>query len=233
MKRSVLERLQAARSAKRPAALITELSSGRQALVADGGASGDLPLKDHQLKSARGAIAGDRTGPLDGDSSLFLQVFNPPLRLLIVGAVHISQALVPMAEIAGYDVTLIDPRQAWASTERFPKVTLQEGWPDAAMEALAPDHRTAVVTLCHDPKLDDPALMVALRSEAFYIGSLGSKKTHARRLERLTEAGFQADDLARIHGPVGLNLGARSPAEIAVSILAEMTQVRHAATERA
>src|SRR3546814_1961726 len=160
-------------------------------------------------------------------SNLFVHVYNPPLRLLIVGAVHISQALVPIASLAGYEVVVIDPRKAWASAERFPGVRLVDDWPDAAMTALAPDHRSAVVLLTHDPKLDDPALRVALRSPAFYVGARGSRKTHARRLSRLSADGLNADELARIHAPIGLAIGARSPAEIAIAILAQITQVQH------
>ena len=144
-----------------------------------------------------------------------------------MGAVHITQPLVTVASAAGYAVTVIDPRGAFATAERFPGVDLNEDWPDEAMEALAPDNRTAVVTLTHDPKLDDPALHVALRSEAFYIGSLGSRKTHGSRVERLTEAGFSADEIAKIHAPIGLHLGGRAPAEIAIAIMAQITQVLH------
>ena len=162
----------------------------------------------------------------NGDA--FVEVFNPPLRLLIVGAVHIAQPLARMASVAGYDVTVIDPRGSFATDDRFPGVTLVNEWPDEAMPPLDPDRRTAVVTLTHDPKIDDPALAAVLRSDAFYIGALGSRKTHAARVERLSEAGFAADEIGRIHGPVGLSLGAVSPAEIAVSILAQVTQALHA-----
>ena len=154
----------------------------------------------------------------------FLQVFNPPLRLLVIGAVHIAQALAPMASLAGYQVTVIDPRRAFATDSRFPDVAMTGDWPDEAMTALAPDRRTAVVALTHDPKLDDPGLDVALRSEAFYIAALGSRRTHAGRLERLQGLGHDEATLARIHGPAGLDIGAVSPAEIAISVLAEMTR---------
>ena len=151
---------------------------------------------------------------------------NPAPRLIIIGAVHISQALAPMAAMAGYAVTVVDPRRAFATEDRFPGVTLNGEWPDEAMVKLAPDVRTAVVTLTHDPKLDDPALSAALKSPSFYIGALGSKKTHAARLGRLTKAGFTDADLGRIHGPAGLDIGAKSPAEIAVSVLAQLTAAR-------
>ncbi len=227
MKRPDLERQQAARSAKRPTALVTELSSGRQALLADGGASGDLPLKETQLAAVRDAISEDRSGALADQPDYFVQVFNPPLRMIVVGAVHISQILAPMAGLAGYDVAVVDPRRAWASEKRFPGVTLIDAWPDEALREMAPDRRTAIVTLTHDPKLDDPALEVALRSDAFYIGSLGSRKTHAKRLERLRDSGFGDRDFQRLHGPVGLHLGGRTPSEIAVAILAQVIQALH------
>lgn len=170
-------------------------------------------------------LASDRAAVVEGpDGAWFLNPFNPPLRLILVGAVHIAQPLALIGSLAGYDVTVIDPRTSFASAERFPDVALVTDWPDEAMAALAPDARTAIVTLTHDPKLDDPALHAALRSPAFYIGSLGSKKTHAARVARLAEAGFAQDDIARIHGPVGLSIGAKSPAEIAVSIMAEITE---------
>ena len=154
----------------------------------------------------------------------FLNPFNPPLRLILVGAVHIAQPLAEIAALTGYDVTVVDPRTSFASPERFPGMKLMTDWPDEAMTALAPDARTAIVTLTHDPKLDDPALQAALKSPAFYVGALGSKKTHAARIARLTEAGFAERDIARIHGPVGLSIGAKSPAEIATSIMAEITE---------
>jgi xanthine dehydrogenase accessory factor len=172
-------------------------------------------------------LRSDESGILEaGGGKLFAQVHNPPPRLLLVGAVHISQAMAPMAAMAGYGVSVIDPRRAFATDERFPGIDMRGDWPDEAMAALKPDRRTAVVTLTHDPKLDDPALQAALRSPAFYIGALGSKKTHAARLQRLAAAGFTPADLARIHGPVGLAIGALSPAEIAISVLAQITAAR-------
>lgn len=229
MKRALLDELQAARAAKRPVALVSDLGTGAQTLVFDDAVSGDLTLTEPQLAAARTALAQDRSGRLPDDGfpndGPFVHVYTPPLRLILVGAVHIAQPLAPMAALAGYAVTVVDPRGAFATDARFPGVALSTDWPDEALEALAPDRRTAVVTLTHDPKLDDPALEVALRSEAFYIGALGSRKTHGRRLARLCEAGFDETALARIHGPVGLSIGARSPAEIALSILSEITQV--------
>ncbi len=228
MKRATLEAILAARHAKRPAALVTDFRSGLQSIVYPDEITGDLDLAEESVAAARGALAHDRSGRIeDGGAALFVQVFNPPARLIVVGAVHIAQPLAPMAALAGYAVTVVDPRGAFATDRRFPGVSLTDDWPDQALAALAPDRRTAVVTLTHDPKLDDPALVAALRSEAFYIGALGSRRTHAARLERLREAGFDDTELARIHGPVGLSIGARSPAEIAVSILAQITEVAH------
>jgi xanthine dehydrogenase accessory factor len=227
MKREILDGLQTARKEKRPAALITDLTDGRQFLQAEDRSLGELALTPAQREAVADAVTTDRSGPLADHPDLFVHVYNPPLRLLIVGAVHISQALVPMAQLAGYEVVVIDPRKAWANTERFPAVSLVDDWPDAAMTALAPDHRSAVVVLTHDPKLDDPALGVALRSPAFYVGALGSRRTHAKRLERLGAEGLSGDELARIHAPIGLALGAKSPAEIAISVMAQITQVLH------
>lgn len=154
----------------------------------------------------------------------FIAVHNPPLRLIVVGAVHIAQPLLAMARLAGYDPTLIDPRSAFGSADRFPGETIIEDWPDEALQALAPDARTAIVTLTHDPKLDDPAIRIALRSPCFYLGCLGSKKTHAKRVERLQAEGLSESEIARIHAPVGLDIGAKTPAEIAISVLAQITQ---------
>ena len=227
MKTETLERVLADRGAKRQFALVTELATGDQSIVhLDGAEDGGL---DPALRRAvEDAIRDDRSGTVEGPAGdVFVEVFNPPLRLLIVGAVHIAQPLARMASVAGYDVTVIDPRGSFATDDRFPGVTLVNEWPDEAMPPLDPDRRTAVVTLTHDPKIDDPALAAVLRSDAFYIGALGSRRTHAARVERLEEAGFTADEIGRIHGPVGLSLGAVSPAEIAVSILAQVTQALH------
>jgi len=166
----------------------------------------------------------DRSG-FEEDGVTFVAVHNPPLRLIVVGAVHIAQALVPMARIAGYDPALIDPRDAFGSEARFPGETILQDWPDEAVAQLGLDPRTALVLLTHDPKLDDPALEAALGADVFYIGALGSTRTHAKRVERMMAAGFTSDQIGRIHGPVGLDIGAAGPAEIAVSILAQMTAV--------
>ena len=164
----------------------------------------------------------DQSG-IEEDGRSFVAIHNPPLRMIIVGAVHIAQPLVGMARACGYAPVLIDPRAAFGSAERFPGEVIVEDWPDEALAALKPDARTAVVTLTHDPKLDDPAIVTALRSDVFYLGCLGSTRTHAKRVARLQEAGFSEEDIARIHAPVGLDLGGRHPAEIAVSIMAQVT----------
>ncbi|KPQ07340.1 MAG: xanthine dehydrogenase accessory factor [Rhodobacteraceae bacterium HLUCCA12] len=170
----------------------------------------------------RARFRADRSGQTeDGE---FVAVFNPPLRMLVVGAVHIAQALLPMARLAGYDPVLIDPREAFGSSERFPGETIVHDWPDEALQAQGLDARTAVVTLTHDTKLDDPAIMAALNSDVFYLGCLGSTRTHAKRLERLRAESISDDALARIHAPVGLDIGAKTPAEIAVSVMAQITQ---------
>jgi xanthine dehydrogenase accessory factor len=177
---------------------------------------GQDPAVDARLKSDRSGMEQD---------GRFIAVHNPPLRLIVIGAVHIAQPLLTIARTCGYAPTLIDPRGAFGSAERFPGETILDDWPDEALAALAPDARTAIVTLTHDPKLDDPAIRIALKSQAFYLGCLGSKKTHAKRVERLTADGFTAEDIARIHAPVGLDIGAKTPAEIAVSVMAQITQV--------
>ena len=166
-------------------------------------------------------FAKDRSG-IEGAE--FTLIYNPPLRMVIIGAVHIAQSLVQLARIAGYSVSLLDPRESFASATRFPDVTVISEWPDEAMRSISPDARTAIVTLSHDPKIDTPALEIALKSDAFYIGSLGSKRTHGKRISALEAAGFTAAQIARIHGPVGANIGAATPAEIALSIMAEITE---------
>lgn len=206
---ALLEGLVAARAARRPVALVVDLDgAGRQ-------------LADPAAFPERFRM--DRSG-LSEDGRQFIHIHNPPLRLFVVGAVHIAQALVPMARIAGHDVTVIDPRPAFATAARFPDVRLVDEWPDAALAAQGLDARSAVVTLTHDPKLDDPAITAALGSDIYYLGCLGSGRTHAKRVARLAAAGFNDAAIGRIHAPVGLDIGSRGPGEIAVSILAEMTQ---------
>ena len=226
MRRELLDRLLEARAAKRPAAHLRWLDQGEEALMVEGRAVLGRELPPALLDQVGAAQRRDKgTTVQTDDGRVFIQVFNPPLRLIVVGAVHIAQALVPLASLVGYDVTVVDPRRAFASDARFPGVAVRTDWPDEALEELRPDARTAVVTLTHDPKLDDPALDLALRSEAFYIAALGSKRTHAGRLERLGALGHDAVALGRIHGPAGLAIGAVSPAEIALSVMAEMTRV--------
>lgn len=225
MDRNLIDRLAAARKEHRPVVVATDLASGEKSWIEGGSAAGPVRIDETALAAAHAAQRDDRSRTIEtGDGRrLFLHVFNPPLRLLIVGAVHIAQSLAPIASLAGYAVTVIDPRGSFATSDRFPGVAMTDDWPDEALAALKPDARTAIVTLTHDPKLDDPALHSALRSDCFYIGSLGSRRTHASRVERLKQAGFDAAQIARIHGPIGLNIGASSPAEIALAIMGEIT----------
>jgi xanthine dehydrogenase accessory factor len=216
-----LRALTEARAAKRPVVVATRLPTGEQLLLPDPSAPADLAA------AAARALDRDESGTHTiGNETWFLHAYNPPLRLIVVGAVHIAQALVPMAAQLGLAVIVVDPRRAFATEERFPNVTVSQDWPDDAMDALHPDVRTAVVTLTHDPKLDDPALDRALKSPAFYIGALGSRRTHARRVARLKELGHTDEAIARIKGPVGLDIAAVTAPEIAVSILAEFVAAR-------
>jgi xanthine dehydrogenase accessory factor len=216
--------LTAARGEKRPVVLATRLPDGEQILLPDAQAAVALN------EAAARALQRDESSTVAlGNEEWFLHAFNPPMRLIIVGAVHIAQALVPMAAQLGLSIIVVDPRRSFASDDRFPNVSISTDWPDEAMDALQPDSRSAVVTLTHDPKLDNPALDRALRSPAFYIGSLGSRKTHAARLGRLRELGHDEPALARIRGPVGLNIEAVTAPEIALSILAEVIAVRRGA----
>ena len=217
MKAALLAELRAARAARRPVVLATWLDGDRQALLSRGDAPAGL------AEASARALARDQAEVVDtADGRVFLEPHNPPRRLVLVGAVHIAQPLAAMAGLAGFAVTVVDPRTAFATEARFPGVPLVTEWPDQGLAGLGLDARAAVVTLTHDPKLDDPALLVALASPAFYVGCLGSRKTHAARLERLTAAGVLPAALARLRGPVGLRIGATSPAEIAVSILGEI-----------
>ena len=222
MKQTLLDAVLTARAEKRPLVVVTELGTGRQWVEDENETASGL---DPRVRDAvRGALQRDRSEVVEvAGAGYFLHVMSPPLRLFVVGAVHIAQALAPMASLLGYAVTVIDPRRAFVTAERFPDVTVMTEWPDEALVAAELDARSAVVTLTHDPKLDDPALHVALASPAFYIGSLGSRRTHARRIDRLTEAGFTPETLARIHAPVGLDIGAVTAGEIAASIAAELT----------
>ncbi len=229
MRRALFEALQASRTAQRSVLLATRLADGAQALITDSGVEGDA-VPEAIIKAAHQALRDDAARVVEhAGERWFLHPHNPPLRLIIVGAVHIAQGLAAMAPQLGFSVTVIDPRRSFATAERFPGVTLDDRWPDEAMAALAPNRRSAVVTLTHDPKLDDPALDAALRTEAFYIGALGSRRTHAARLARLAALGHAPETLARIRGPVGLAIEAVTAPEIALAILAEIVAVRRGA----
>ena len=216
-----LQMIEDLRAKKQSFATVTEIASGKQCLVADA-TYGALTLSNTQTGEVRSRIAADQSGVID--NGLFVRVYSPPARMIIVGAVHIAQALAPMAKLAGFDVAVIDPREAFVRSGELANIHAIIEWPDDGMKIVAPDARTAIVTLTHDPKLDDPALAAALRSKAFYIGALGSRKTHANRLARLEALGFKPAETARIHGPVGLNINALTPAEIAVSIMAQVIE---------
>ena len=216
MKRETLEKLLAARANRQGVALITDLASGEQRIVPRSQAAND-PLAEKLDEAFR----FDQSGSHDGQ---FINIHNPPLRLVIIGAVHIAQSVIPIAQQLGYDVTVIDPRGAFATGARFPGIALHAEWPDEVIPKIGLDPRTAMIALTHDPKIDDPALDAALRSDVFYIGALGSKKTQASRQQRLRDAGFTDEQIARIHGPIGIAIGAKGAPEIAVSIMAEMTR---------
>jgi xanthine dehydrogenase accessory factor len=226
MKGKFLDAVIAAGAESRSVALATELTSGAQLFLDGDRVVGDLQLDEASVVRMREALRADRNIMLDtAEGRVFVQVFSPPRRCFVIGAVHIAQPLVPMLIATDYKPIVIDPRGAWATEARFPGVELSTEWPDEAMERLKPDRASAVVALTHDPKIDDPGLIAALRSDCFYIGALGSRRTHAKRLERLAKEGFGENELSRIHGPIGLNIGGVSQAEVAVSIIAEMTQV--------
>jgi len=219
LKLDILHAVNAEREARRAVVVVTHVDTGEQRVVRANEVARD-PLHELIEKRLRMAKSGMEETP---QGRVFLTVHVPSARLVITGAVHISQALAPIAILLGYDVVIIDPRTAFATPARFPGVDISHDWPDEALEKAPLGPRSAVVFLSHDPKIDDPGLVAALKSNCFYIGTLGSKKTQAARQARMKAAGFGDNVLARIHGPVGLDIGARSPAEIAVSILAEMT----------
>jgi xanthine dehydrogenase accessory factor len=229
MKLDILRSLNAERAARRAAIIVTDIATGAQRFVAGADVAAD-PLREvleRHLRSGKSGMAETVQG------RVFLTVHVPPPRLVITGAVHISQALAPLARLVGYDITIVDPRTAFASPERFPDVKLIAQWPDEALPPLGIDRYTAFVALTHDPKIDDPALLHALSRDCFYIGALGSKKTHARRVERLKAQGISEAAIARVHAPIGLAIGAVSPAEIAVAIMGEVTATLRADPERA
>jgi xanthine dehydrogenase accessory factor len=219
MRLDILSTLNAERAARRAVLVVTETGSGTQRLVKGDDVARD-PLKELLVKRLASGKSGMEETP---QGKVFLTVHVPPPRIVVTGAVHISQALAPMAKILGYDVTIVDPRTAFASPERFPDVKVIAEWPDTALPPLGIDRYTAFVALTHDPKIDDPALTHALSRDCFYIGALGSKKTHGRRVERLKAQGITDAQIARIHAPIGLAIGAVSPSEIAVAIMAQVT----------
>jgi xanthine dehydrogenase accessory factor len=228
MRLDILHALNAERAARRAAIVVTDIATGDQRFVAAADVAAD-PLREvleAHLRSGKSGMEETAQG------RVFLTVYVPSVRLVVTGAVHISQALAPVAQLLGYDVTIVDPRTAFASPERFPDVKVIAEWPDVALPPLGVDRYTAFVALTHDPKIDDPALAHALSRDCFYIGALGSKKTHARRLDRLKAGGIPEAALARIHAPIGLAIGAVSPPEIAVAIMAEITASLRLAAEK-
>ena len=221
MRLDILKTLNEERTARRAAIVVTNQDNGAQRLVRGADLRSD-PLKDVLEKHLRSGKSGIEE---TAEGKVFLTVHVPSPRIVITGAVHISQTLAPIGRLLGYDVTIVDPRTAFASIERFPDVKVIAEWPDVALPPIGIDHYTAFVALTHDPKIDDPGLAIALKSDCFYIGALGSRKTHARRVARLKEErGFTDNDIGRIHSPIGLDIGAVSPAEIAVAIMGEITQ---------
>jgi xanthine dehydrogenase accessory factor len=218
MRLDLLKVLNEERAARRPTVLVTDMATGEQRLV-KGAAIGTDPMAD----LLDGAIRSGKSKSAEHEGkSLFLTVQAPPVRIFSIGAVHISQALAPIAKLAGFDVTIIDPRTAFATPDRFPDVTVLANWPQNVIPTIGLDQYTAVCLLTHDPKIDDPALIAALKAECFYIGALGSRKTHAKRVERMLAEGFGDEALKRIHAPIGLDIGSVSPAEIAVAVLGEI-----------
>ncbi|MGC2409661.1 MAG: XdhC family protein [Methyloceanibacter sp.] len=218
----VLHRLVGEIEARHRVALVTHLTTGARSL-----AHSPDDLGQDLAPALEDAFRRDRSAALEGsDGEVFINVFSPTIRLVIVGAVHVAQPLVPMARALGYDVVIVDPRSAFATQDRFGDVEISREWPDQALPKIGMDGRTALITLTHDPKIDDPALIYALASDVFYIGALGSKRTHAKRVERLLQAGIAAADIERIHAPIGLDIGAQGAAEIALSIIAEISAVQ-------
>ena len=213
----------------RPAVRVVDLDTGEWCSIRGGAVEGDLQASDKIMQLAAEVLSTEHAQTLDADGRrIFLQPLVPAYRLFVIGAVRIAQVLAPMAEAAGFEVTIVDPRKVFASADRFPGVTLVQEWPDTVLEGFKLDTHSAVVTLSHDVKPDDLALLKALASPAFYIGALGSRKTHAKRVERLRRLGFDNEALVRIHAPVGIDIGARTPAEIAVAILAQLVASKNA-----
>jgi len=234
VKRELLGALVAARQRKQPAVLVRGLTTGRQCVLTRQESLGDIDDIDPVVvDAARASLDSDGARTIEAAGERYLvQTLASAARMLIVGAVHIAQSLIPMAMQVGYEIIVIDPRTAFANPERFPDILLDKRWPHEAMSDFELDARTAIVALSHDPKIDEPALQAAMDSKVFYIGALGSRGNHAKRLERLAALGYSKEQLGRIHGPIGLPLGGRSPAEIAVAILAQVIQSRHQALSR-
>ncbi|MCG8509570.1 MAG: XdhC family protein [Rhodospirillales bacterium] len=223
-KLALIRMLQNHRRRRNAAAVVTDLENGDKSLVTADGQLGDLSLTDENYGAVLKTLSENESGFAEG---LFVRTYTPPWTIIVIGAVHITKALIPMAELAGFDVLVIDPRQAFASEGRFPGNQVITDWPDKALSEFPLDDHCAVVTLSHDPKIDDPALSAAVRSRAFYVGALGSRRSHEKRKNRLAEQGAPAGQIDRIKGPVGLDLGGRSAGEIAVSVIAEIVAARH------
>ena len=226
MKKEILDFILTSRLAKKPLAVITRVVDGMQWAFLENDNENHEVFSPLEIDTIKKSMRDNKSG-LISDEKFFIHIHTPPLRLIIIGAVHIAQFLAPMAKVAGFDVTVVDPRASFATPSRFPEINLLDEWPDDGIVELKPDTRTAVVTLTHDPKLDDPALVETLKTPAFYIASLGGTRTHGKRLERLKSEGFDEHQLIRINGPAGLNIGSVSPSEIAISILAELTAALH------
>ena len=228
MNKELADRIVAARAERKPVALLTWLDSGEQRIVLPGSGP-DEPELTRALDSA---FRLDKSSTIEtAEGELFIRVFNPPLRLVVIGAVHAAQYLTPIAQMMGHDVTIIDPREAFASPDRFPDAHIVNEWPEDGLPVVGIDKRTAIIVLTHDSKIDDIAIKMGLEQGAFYVGALGSKRTHAQRVERLKEMGVSEADLARLHAPIGLDIGAQGPAEIAVSVMAELVAVLRGKTE--
>ena len=226
MKKEILDTILTSRSKKQTLAVITRVADGMQWAMLENDSKNHEVFTPLELDTIKNSMRDNKSG-LISDEKFFTHIYTPPLRLIIIGAVHIAQFLAPMAKVAGFDVTVVDPRSSFATPSRFPEINLSDEWPDDGISKLKPDTRTAVVTLTHDPKLDDPALIETLKTPAFYIASLGGTRTHGKRLERLKGEGFDEKELLRINGPAGLDIGSVSPSEIAISILAELTAALH------
>ena len=226
MKKETLDIILTSRSKKQTLAVITRVADGMQWAVLENDSENHEVFTPLDIDTIKASMR-DNKSSLISDEKFFVHIYTPPLRLIIIGAVHIAQFLAPMAKVAGFDVTVVDPRSSFATPSRFPEINLSDEWPDDGILKLKPDTRTAVVTLTHDPKLDDPALVETLKTPAFYIASLGGTRTHGKRLERLKSEGFDEKELLRINGPAGLDIGSVAPSEIAISILAELTAALH------